>query len=159
MQGADVDECMQSRTSFSRYVAYPAVASTGTAMVLSVQQPFPLDDLYHVRLAARRANNPFFETALIYEPYSRVLFLGRGLLFVAAKSVLRPHWRAYLAFFTSLSGGAWFTLLPHRQVHERAEAASQQAEELAGHMHTGTWESALSLFAGRPEGRSPDRSQ
>ncbi|WP_369198975.1 hypothetical protein [Streptomyces djakartensis] len=124
-----------------------------------MQQSFSLDDLHHVRLAARRANNPFFKTSLIHEPYSRVVFLGRGLLFVAAQSVLRPHWRAYLASFTPLSGGAWFTLLPHHQMHNRAEAACQQAEELAGHMHTGTWESALSLFAGRPEGGSPERSQ
>jgi hypothetical protein len=117
--------------------------------MLPTQQPFPLDGLRQVRLAARRAKNPFFGTALVHEPYSRAVFLGRGLLFVARQTALRPDWRTHLAFFVSLPGGAWLTLLPHSHAHVSAEAACQQAEELAARMHTTTWQRSLGLFAAR----------
>ncbi|MGW7674318.1 hypothetical protein ACWGJX_45905 [Streptomyces sp. NPDC054775] len=122
---------------------------------LPVQQPFRLQDLRHVRLAARRANNPFFATVLVHEPYARVVFNGRGLLFTAYWRVPRPGWRVHLAFFTPLQDAAWFTLLPHSGMHASAAEACRQAEDLAARMHTGTWQQALGLFASRPHTRTP----
>ncbi|MFJ8589554.1 hypothetical protein ACIRD2_33550 [Streptomyces sp. NPDC093595] len=56
-----------------------------------MQQPFRLDDLSHVRLAARRAGNSFFDRALIDESYTRTVFAGRGLLFLARPVPARPQ--------------------------------------------------------------------
>ncbi|MEY9997633.1 hypothetical protein ABIE67_009752 [Streptomyces sp. V4I8] len=110
-----------TRCRASRAAQWPPPAKG--AVMLPVQRPFRLDDLGHVRLAARGAGNPFFETALVHEPYSRVVFVGRGLLFVTRQTVPRPGWRVHLAFFTSLPGGAWFAVFPHPDMHVSAGAA------------------------------------
>jgi hypothetical protein len=116
-----------------------------------VQKPFRLDDLRHVRLAAQRAGNPFFARARVDLDYARVVFCGRGLLFIAHHPTPRPSWRVYFAFFAPMSrGGAWFTLLPYADEHSHAAEARQQAEDRAAQMHTGTWQQALGLFVACP---------
>ncbi|MFV5997800.1 hypothetical protein ACNPQM_36830 [Streptomyces sp. NPDC056231] len=67
------------------------------AEVVPVQQPFSMDDLKHVRLAAWQAGSPFFEQSLVDESYSRTLFCGRGLLLIAHRMAPLPGWRPYLA--------------------------------------------------------------
>lgn len=114
-----------------------------------LQRAFRLDDLRHVRLAARRAGNPFFTHACIDPDYARVVFCGRGLLFAAYHTQPRPSWRVYLAFFAPMNGGAWFSLLPHADEHAHAAAVRLQAEDLAARMHTRTWQQALGLFVAR----------
>jgi hypothetical protein len=118
-------------------------------LAVPLQRPFRLDDLRHVRLAARRASNPFFTHARIDPGYARVVFCGRGLLFAAHHAEPRPSWRAYLAYFAPMNGGAWFALLPHAHEHAHAAAARLQAEDLAARMHTRTWQQALGLFVAR----------
>lgn len=50
---------------------------------MHAQQPFRLDDLSHVRLAARRAGNPFFDRTTVEAFYARTVFAGLGVLFLA----------------------------------------------------------------------------
>ncbi|MFB7867906.1 hypothetical protein [Streptomyces sp. NPDC056069] len=66
-----------------------------------MQQPFRLDDL------------SFFGRALADEHYTRTVFAGRGLLFLARPVPARPHRRVHLAFFAPVSESAWLVLLPH----------------------------------------------
>ncbi|MBC9719632.1 hypothetical protein H9Y04_44910 [Streptomyces sp. TRM66268-LWL] len=112
-----------------------------------MQQPFRLGDLRHVKLAARKAGDPFFEQGLVDESYARTLFCGRGLLFVTHRMAPRPGWRPYLAWFAPTRDGAWFTLLPHATEHADAAAARKAAEALAARMCTGSWQQALGAFA------------
>ncbi|MGA5135483.1 hypothetical protein ACPCTO_37660 [Streptomyces olivoreticuli] len=126
------------------------------AEVVSVQEEFPLDDLRHVQLATWRADHSFFRHALADESYSRTLFCGRGLLFLARPALHRPAWRVYLAWwFTPAGGGAQFTLLPHAAGHTDAATARQTAETLAAQMHTGPPQQALGLFAARQHKPAP----
>ncbi|MFC9645363.1 hypothetical protein ACFTZF_43825 [Streptomyces mirabilis] len=53
------------------------------------KKPFRLDDLRHVKLAARLASNPFFDRASIDWTYSRTVFAGHGLLLIADRPA--PH--------------------------------------------------------------------
>ncbi|MFE5940567.1 hypothetical protein ACFQ69_35050 [Streptomyces sp. NPDC056470] len=113
---------------------------------MRVQQPFGLDDLSHVRLAARRAGNPFFDRAVIDRSYTRTVFAGRGLLFLARPVSSRPQWRVYLAFFAPVGEGAWLVLLPHHQAHRGAVEAQEASETLAAAMHRTSWHHAVGLF-------------
>lgn len=119
----------------------------GTKIVL--QRRFPLDDLRHAQLAARRAGNPFFVHARVDPGYARAVFCGRGLLFTAHHTRPRPAWRVYLAYFAPMQGKAWFNLLPHAYQHADAMSARLQAEELAAQMHRGTWQQAIGLLVAR----------
>lgn len=119
-----------------------------------MQQPFRLDDLSHVRLAARRAGNPFFDRALIDGSYTRTVFAGRGLLLLARPLPSRPQWRVHLAFFTPVGEGAWLVLLPHHHTHRSPGQAQEASETLAAAIHRTSWHHAVGLFA-RP---SPTRS-
>ncbi|MFF7183406.1 hypothetical protein [Streptomyces sp. NPDC008121] len=114
---------------------------------MRVQQAFRLDDLSHVRLAARRAGNPFFDRMRVEESFARTVFVGRGLLFLTRPAPSRPHWRVHLAFFAPLDEGAWLVLLPHHQHHSGPAQAQQAAETLAAQMHRASWHQAVGLFA------------
>jgi hypothetical protein len=118
--------------------------------VVEVQKPFRLDDLRHVRLAAWQAGNPFFDHGLVDESYTRTLFYGRGVLFLAHRMAPRPGWRPYLAWFAPAADDARFTLLPHHTEHADADAAKKTAEALAARMCTGTWQQAFGLFLSPP---------
>ncbi|MGW2207093.1 hypothetical protein [Streptomyces sp. NPDC001774] len=122
-----------------------------------MQQPFRLDDLSHVRLAARRAGNPFFGRALIHEPYTRTVFAGRGLLFLARPASLQPQWRVHLAFFAPVGEGAWLVLLPYHQAHRSTDEAQEAAETLAAAMHRTSWHHTVGLFARPCSTRSAPR--
>jgi hypothetical protein len=111
------------------------------------QQPFPLDDLRHVRLAARRAGNPFFGRIMVEAFYSRTVFAGLGLLFLARPVRSRPQWRVYLAFFAPVEDGSWLVLLPHHRVHDGPAGAQAASEDLAAEMHRTSWQQAVGLFA------------
>ncbi|WP_330481473.1 hypothetical protein [Streptomyces sp. NBC_00724] len=65
-----------------------------------MQQPFSMDDLKQVRLAAWQAGNPFFEQGLVDKSYSRTLFCGRGVLLIAHRMAHRPVQQA-LGLFVS----------------------------------------------------------
>ncbi|MGW7200849.1 hypothetical protein [Streptomyces chryseus] len=112
-----------------------------------MQQPFRLDDLSHVRLAARRAGNPFFDRVDADTVCTRSLFAGRGFLFLARPIGARPHWRVHLAFFAPVRDGAWLVLLPHHQLHGGTARAWNAAEGLAAQMHRMSWHRAVGLFA------------
>ncbi|MDX2565400.1 hypothetical protein PV371_38320 [Streptomyces sp. TX20-6-3] len=116
---------------------------------MRLQQPFRLDDLGHVRLAARRAANPFFHRMTADPSYTRTVFAGRGLLFLAHPntSPSPPSWRVYLAFFAPLEHGAWLVLLPHHHTHQDSAQARQSAEDLAAGMHRTSWHHAVGFFA------------
>ncbi|MFI8828959.1 hypothetical protein [Streptomyces sp. NPDC053431] len=122
-----------------------------------MQQPFRLDDLSHVRLAARRAGNPFFDRVVVSEFYTRVVFAGRGLLFLSRPGHPNHRWRVYLAFFAPLEEAAWLILLPHRRHYRGSAEAQQAAETLAADMHCTSWHQAVGLFArtARQEARTP----
>ncbi|MET7498320.1 hypothetical protein [Streptomyces sp900116325] len=115
-----------------------------------MQQPFSMDDLKHVRLAAWQAGNPFFEQGLVDESYSRTLFCGRGVLLIAHRVAPRPGWRPYLAWFAPAGDGARFIVLPHAVEHADAGSARKAAEALAARMCTGPWQQALGLFVSSP---------
>ncbi|MFD3537399.1 hypothetical protein [Streptomyces sp. NPDC058664] len=112
-----------------------------------LQQPFRLDDLSQVRLAARRAGNPFFGRVEAAGFYTRTVFTGRGLLFLTPPARSRPHWRVHLAFFAPLEEAAWLVLLPHHQPHRGPGPAQEAAENLAAQMHRTSWHQAVGLFA------------
>ncbi|MDX2565166.1 hypothetical protein PV371_36705 [Streptomyces sp. TX20-6-3] len=112
-----------------------------------VQQAFRLDDLSQVRLAARRAGNPFFDRVETDGSYTRTVFAGRGLLFLARPVRSRPHWRVHLAFFAPLEEAAWLVLLSYHQPHHGPAAAQEAAENLAAQMHRTSWHQAVGLFA------------
>ncbi|MFE7333101.1 hypothetical protein ACFU8W_51710 [Streptomyces sp. NPDC057565] len=115
-----------------------------------MQQPFSMDDVKHVRLAAWQAGSPFFEQGLVDESYSRTLFCGRGVLLIAHRMVPRPGWRPYLAWFAPAGDGARFTVLGHAVGHADAGSACKAAEALAARMCTGPWQQALGLFVSPP---------
>ncbi|MFF3404018.1 hypothetical protein ACFYW6_36695 [Streptomyces sp. NPDC002659] len=110
---------------------------------MRVQQAFRLDNLSHVRLAARRAGNPFFDRVEVDEFYTRTVFVGRGLLFLARA----VRWRVYLAFFVPVGEGDWLVLLPHHQTHGNFAEAQEAAENLTAQMHRTSWHHAVGLFA------------
>ncbi|MHC0430923.1 hypothetical protein ACX6XY_12125 [Streptomyces sp. O3] len=112
-----------------------------------VMEPFPLDDLKHVRLGAYLADNPFFERAHVHEAYARTVHVGAGVLFVAHQLFPRPAWRPYLAYFARGASGARFVLLAHASEHATADAAIKTSEALAAQMSTTSWQHALGLFA------------
>ncbi|MFC8015722.1 hypothetical protein [Streptomyces cinereoruber] len=118
---------------------------------MRLQQPFRLDDLGHVRLAARKAGNPFFHRMTADPSYTRTVFAGRGLLFLAHPNVSPspPSCRVYLAFFALLEQGAWLVMLPHPHPHPHHDPAQarQSAEDLAAGMHRTSWHHAVGLFA------------
>ncbi|MFD8525663.1 hypothetical protein ACFV2D_37740 [Streptomyces capillispiralis] len=119
-----------------------------------MQQPFRLDDLSHVRLAARRADNPFFDRAQVHEFYTRTVFVGRGLLFLARPVPSRPQWRVHLAFFAPIGEGTWLVVLPHHHAHRSPGEAQEASETLAAAMHRTSWHHAVGLFA-RPSSTRP----
>ncbi|MEU9298659.1 hypothetical protein [Streptomyces sp. NPDC048266] len=104
---------------------------------MRLQQPFRLDDLGHVRLAARRAANPFFHRMKANPSYTRTVFQRPppALPSPPPPLSLTAHWRAYLAFFAPLEQGAWLVLLPHHHTHHDPAQARQNAEDLAARMH------------------------
>lgn len=114
---------------------------------LPLQQAFPLYDLQHAQLAALRARNPFFERVHVDHSYSRTLFCGRGLLFVAYHSWPLGAWKVHMSTFTHLEQGDWFTLIPHPPQYSHSSTAKEASEELAVHIHAGPWHEALSIFA------------
>ncbi|MFE9139490.1 hypothetical protein [Streptomyces sp. NPDC007355] len=119
-----------------------------------MQQPFRLDDLSHVRLAARRVGNPFFDRVLTDESYTRTVFASRGLLFLARPVRSRPRWRVHLAFFAPVGEGAWLVVLPHHHAHGSLGEAQEASEALAAVMHRTSWHHAVILFA-RPSATRP----
>lgn len=119
------------------------------APVVIVQKPFALDDIRHVRVAAWRAHNPFFDHVCVDGGYTRTVFCGRGLLFIATRLTPRPVWRVWLAWFARASNGAWLGLVPYVGEYVSADVARRAAEALAARMHGGSWEEALGLFTGR----------
>ncbi|MFD4144089.1 hypothetical protein [Streptomyces sp. NPDC058572] len=124
--------------------------------VAVVQVAFPLDDLKHVRLAARRAGTPFFERTRVDWSYSRTVHAGRGLLFVAHSVASRPAWRCYLAFFARLADGtAWLVLLPHAAGYAEAVAARRTSEELGARFSVLSWQQAVGAFAARARQSAP----
>lgn len=133
----------------TRYPSRRSRCAAPKLEAVTAQDPFPLDCLADVRRAAARAGNPFFARAKIDETYARRVFCGRGLLFLAQRCVPCPGWRAYFAFFTPVTGGAWLVLLPHPTLHPTAGEARSCAEELAARMHLGSWPDVLDVFAGR----------
>ncbi|MFJ2061258.1 hypothetical protein ACIOMM_35835 [Streptomyces sp. NPDC087908] len=116
---------------------------------MRLQQPFRLDDIGHVRLAARRAANPFFHRMTTDPSYTRTVFAGRGLIFLAYPnaSPSPPSWRVYLAFFAPLEQDAWLVLLPHHHAHHDSAQARHSAEDLAAGMHQTSWHHAVGFFA------------
>ena len=66
------------------------------------QVAFRLDVLKQVRLAARRAENQFFERARVDWSYSRTVHAGRGLLFVVHGMTPSPAWRGVSIWRSSL---------------------------------------------------------
>ncbi|MGW6217844.1 hypothetical protein [Streptomyces sp. NPDC055109] len=112
-----------------------------------MQEAFRLDGLAHVRLAARRAGNPFFGLAAVDEFYTRTVFAGRGLLFLARPVSSRSHWHVHLAFFAAVGEGHWLVMLPHHEFHGSLAEAQEAAENLAALMHRLSWHHAAGLFA------------
>ncbi|MEU0374426.1 hypothetical protein ABZ070_30115 [Streptomyces sp. NPDC006283] len=122
---------------------------------MHAQPPFPLDDLRHVRLAARRAGNPFFDRTVVEAFYSRTVFAGLGLLFLARPVRSCPQLRVHLSFFAPVEDGSWLVLLPHHGAHGGPAEAQAAAEDLAAQMHRTSWHQAVGLFA-RPSSTGPE---